>query len=409
MKDTQDVLIVGTGHAGAQAAIALRQRHFSGSITLCGEEPDFPYERPPLSKDYLSGDKSFEQLLIRPREFWERYDVKLKLGTQIVAVDALTHGATTAAGETMYYGHLVWAAGGKARRLTCDGHDLFGVHSVRSRADVDRMTTELAAVKHVVIIGAGYIGLEAAAVLTRMGRRVTVLEALDRVLNRVAGPDLSRFMAAEHRAHGVDFQFLSVVSCIEGQNGRVTAVRLANGGLIPCDMVIVGIGIVPEVGVLKAAGGLGTDGIAIDEYCRTSIKDVFAIGDCAQHRNAFAGNAAIRLESVQNANDMASVAADAISGHLRAYDALPWFWSEQYDLRLQSAGLSRGHDEAILRGNPATRAFSIIYLLEGRVIALDCVNTPRDYVQGRLLIAARAIINGATLGDVTVPLKSLVP
>jgi len=403
-----DIVIVGTGHAGAQAAIALRQEGFGGTIALIGEEAFPPYERPPLSKDYLAGDKPFERLLIRPERFWAERDVVLRLGERIVAVDAEARCVTSDAGAVIGYDRLIWAAGGHVRRLSCEGHDLVGVHSVRTRADVDRLIAELPEVRQVVVIGGGYIGLEAAAVLTKFGKAVTIVEAQDRVLARVAGEALSRFYEAEHRAHGVTVRLNDSVTCIEGE-GRVAGVRLADGAVLPAQMAIVGIGIIPAVAPLIAAGAAGDNGVLVDAQGRTSLAHVFAIGDCAAHANDFADGAVIRLESVQNANDQATVVARTIVGRDVAYHAVPWFWSNQYDLKLQTVGLSIGHDRAILRGDPATRSFSIVYLRQGRVVALDCVNAMRDFVQGKALVAGAAMITEEELADTARPLKTLWP
>ena len=402
-----DVLIVGAGHGGAQAAIALRQRKFKGSIAIVGEEPEIPYERPPLSKDYLAGDKPFERILIRPPAFWDEREVAIRTGRRVVSVDPAAHLVITEDGSTIRYGKLIWATGGNARRLTCAGHDLAGVHSVRSRADVDRMMGELATTTRVCVIGGGYIGLEAAAVLTKLGKHVTVLEALDRVLARVAGEPLSRFYEAEHRAHGVDLRLNTVVERIEEKDGRACGVRLAGGEIVPCEMVIVGIGIIPAIEPLRAAGAEEGNGVAVDEYGRTSLPDIFAIGDCALHANPFADGLPTRLESVQNANDFATVVSRTIVGDPEPYHSVPWFWSDQYDLRLQTVGLSTGHDQAILRGDPATRSFSLVYLRGGQVIALDCVNATKDYIQGRALVLGRGTANPAHLTDTAIPLKSL--
>jgi 3-phenylpropionate/trans-cinnamate dioxygenase ferredoxin reductase component len=392
-----DILIVGAGHAGAQAAIALRQNKFEGSIAIVGDEPELPYERPPLSKDYLAGEKPFGRILIRPPAFWGERDVAMLTGRRVVSVDPAAHNVATSDRAT----------GGSPRSLVCSGHNLAGVHAIRTRADVDRLAGELAATTRVVVIGGGYIGLEAAAVLTKLGRQVTVLEALDRVLARVAGEPLSRFYEAEHRAHGVDVRLGAAVACIEEADGRATGVRLADGETLTCEMVIVGIGIVPAVAPLLAAGAEGGNGVAVDAQCRTSLPDIFAIGDCALHANAFAGGGEIRLESVQNANDMANAVAKTLTGYPTDYRAVPWFWSNQYDLRLQTVGLSTGHDQVVTRGDPATRSFSLIYLKGGRVIALDCVNMVRDYVQGRALVTDGAMPDPARLADTGIALKEL--
>ena len=402
-----DVVIVGARHGGAQAAIALRQGGFAGSILAVGDEPELPYERPPLSKDYLAGEKSFDRLLIRKADFWAERSIAFRLGTRVEAVDPRAHVLTCADGEPIGYGKLIWAAGGAPRRLACEGAAAHGVHHIRTRADIDGLMVELGGVATVAIVGGGYIGLEAAAVLTKLGKHVVLFEAADRLLARVAGPELSAFFASEHRAHGVELHLSASVAAIETIDGRATGVRLADGTVIAAGLVIVGIGIVPAVAPLLAAGAEGGNGMRVDEQCRTSLPDVFAIGDCALHANRYAGGAAIRLESVQNANDQAAVAARTILGVPTSYDAVPWFWSNQYDLKLQTVGLSIGYDATVLRGDPAARTFSVIYLKDGAVIALDCVNAVKDYVAGRALVTGAVRTDPAVLADQGVPLKSL--
>ncbi|EJL30761.1 NAD(P)H-nitrite reductase [Caulobacter sp. AP07] len=405
MANSSDVLIVGAGHAGAQAAIALRQQRFEGSITIVGDEPDLPYERPPLSKEYLAGDKPFDRLLIRPESFWRERDVTLRLGRRAVLVDPLSRSVTLDDGAVLTYGSLIWATGGRPRRLSCSGHDAAGVHAVRNRADVDRLQSELPSAARVVVIGGGYIGLEAAAVLTKLGKPVTLLESLDRVLARVAAEPISRFYEGEHRAHGVDVRLGVTVDCITEAQGRVTGVRLADGEHIAADMVIVGVGIIPAVEPLIEAGAAGGNGVRVDELCQTSLASVFAIGDCALHDNAFGAGQPLRLESVQNASDQAITAAKAIVGAPEPYHAVPWFWSNQYDLKLQTVGLSTDYDQTVLRGDPATRSFSLIYLRQGVVIAIDCVNAVKDYVQAKPLVAGRLTIDPLVLADPAIALK----
>lgn len=405
MHDLFDVLIVGAGHGGAQCAITLRQSGFTGSIAMVTHEAELPYERPPLSKEYLAREKPFERILLRPAAFWTEHDIAILTGRRIVSVDPAARQVRDEAGDAISYSDLVWAAGGAARRLGCEGGDLAGVHTIRTRADVDTLESELAATSRVAVIGGGYIGLEAAAALTKLGKPVVLLEALDRVLARVAGEPLSRFYEAEHRAHGVEVRLGIGIEKLIGRDGRVTGVTLADGEVIDADMVVVGIGIVPAVQPLIAAGTAGGNGVDVDALCRTSLPHVYAIGDCAAHENRFARGQRIRLESVQNANDQAKVAARAILGAEQPYHAVPWFWSNQFDLRLQTVGLSTGHDAAIVRGDPATRAFSIVYCREGQVIALDCVNMTRDYVQGRKLVLDGAHIAPERLADAATPLK----
>ncbi len=408
--DRADVVIVGAGHGGAQAAIALRQNGFAGSVLLIGREPEIPYERPPLSKEYLAREKTFERICLRPEAFWGDKAITLMLNAEVTKVDPAAHELTLRDGRVIRYGQAIWATGGDPRRLACEGADLAGVHAVRTRADVDQLMKELdAGAKRAVVIGGGYIGLEAAAVLTKLGVEVTVLEMLPRVLARVAGTALSSFFEAEHRAHGVDLRTDTGVESIEGKDGTVSGVKLAGEITLPADLVIVGIGIIPAVGPLIAAGAAGGNGVDVDEFCRTSLPDVYAIGDCAAHSNAFADNAVIRLESVQNANDMATCAAKSICGDSQEYGATPWFWSNQYDLRLQTVGLSLGHDREVVRGDPAARSFSVIYLRQGQVVALDCVNSVKDYVQGRKMIEAKFKPDDPeTLADSEVTLKDML-
>lgn len=401
-----DVIIVGAGHAGANAAITLRQAGFAGSIAMIGEEMELPYERPPLSKEYFAGEKAFERILIRPAKFWEEREVAMLPGRRVVAVDPQHRRISTADGAHFTYGELIWATGGHPRTLPVPGGDLPGVQGVRTREDADRMKAAAETAGQIVVIGGGYIGLEAAAVLAKAGKKVVVLEALDRVLARVAGADLSRFYEQEHRAHGVDIRLGVAVEAIEGDT-HATGVRLASGERIAADLVIVGIGIIPAVEPLLVAGAAGGNGVKVDAFCRTSLPHIHAVGDCAAHTNRYAAGAVIRLESVQNANDQAATAAKDICGKAEPYDAVPWFWSNQYDLRLQTVGLSIGHDRAVLRGDPTTRSFSVVYLREGRVIALDCVNATKDYVQGKALVMAGAAIAPEALADAARPLKEL--
>ncbi len=401
-----DILIVGGGHGGAQAAIALRQAKYEGSIGVVNAETEYPYERPPLSKDYFAGEKAFERIMIRPAAFWAERVVDMLLGARVDTVDSSAHTATLSDGTVISYGSLIWATGGSPRQLPVEGSNLPGMHVVRTRADVDGMLDGIDDVADIAIVGGGYIGLEAAAVLRKMGKKVTVLEAMDRVLARVAGEPLSRFYEAEHRAHGVDVRLGVEISGIQGED-FVTGVCLADGDVIPAQMVIVGIGIVPAVAPLLTAGAAGGAGVDVDAYCRTSLPDIYAIGDCAAHANDFAGGNVMRVESVQNANDMANAVAKSLTGELTQYHAVPWFWSNQYDLRLQTVGISAGYDSMVLRGDPDTRSFSVVYLKAHKVIALDCVNATKDYVQGRLFVTEGLSPTVEQLADINVPLKEL--
>ena len=407
--DHADVVIVGTGHGGAQAAIALRQHGHDGSILMIGRDNAPPYERPPLSKEYLAGDKGFERIMIRPEKFWADKDITLRLGAGVTAIDPAAHRVTLSDGGHVTYRKLIWSGGGDPRRLPVPGAVLPGVFYVRDKADADAMMAALAGgAKRAVVIGGGYIGLEAAAVLRKLGCEVVLVETLPRLLARVAGEDLSEFYAAEHRRQGVDVRLGTGVRAVLGED-KVTGVALDTGEEVACDMVIVGIGVVPAVAPLIAAGAAGSNGVDVDFCCRTTLDDVYAIGDCAAHANDFADGAVIRLESVQNAHDMAATVAKAIMGEKEPYHALPWFWSNQYDLKLQTAGLNIGFDQAVLRGDPATRKFTVVYLKNGQPIAFDCVGTMKDYVQGRkFLESGGGKVDLALLADPEVAIKDLI-
>ena len=405
-----DVVIVGTGHGGAQAAIALRQQGLNGSIMMIGRDEAPPYERPPLSKEYLAGDKSFERIMIRPEKFWADKDITLRLGAAVTEVDAHAHRLTLSDGGRVTYRKLIWSGGGDPRHLPVTGAALPGVFYVRDKSDADAMMAALAGgAKRAVVIGGGYIGLEAAAVLRKLGCEVTLVEVLPRLLARVAGEELSDFYAAEHRRHGVDIRLSTGVHAVlGGEAGHVTGVRLDDGEEIACDMVTVGIGVVPAVTPLIAAGAAGNNGVDVDFCCRTTLDDVYAIGDCAAHANPYADGSVIRLESVQNAHDMANTVAKAIMGEKEPYHALPWFWSNQYDLKLQTAGLTLGFDQTVLRGDPDTRKFTVVYMKQGVPIAFDCVGTMKDYVQARkLLESGVGRVDPSLLADTGVQLKEI--
>lgn len=408
--DHADIVIVGTGHGGAQAAIALRQMGHEESIMMIGRDKSPPYERPPLSKEYLAGAKGFERIMIRPERFWAKKNIGLRLGCGVIEIDPAAHTVTLSDGSRVGYRKLIWSGGGDPRRLGCTGANQKGVFYIRDKRDADAMMAALdAGARRAVVVGGGYIGLEAAAVLRKLDCEVTLVEMLDRLLARVAGDELSDFYADEHRRQGVDLRLGANVAEILGEGGRTTGVRLEGGEEIVCDMVVAGIGIVPAVGPLIAAGAAGSNGVDVDVYCRTTLDDIYAIGDCAAHANPYAEGAVVRLESVQNAHDMAKTAASAIMGDKQPYNALPWFWSNQYDVKLQTAGLSLDFDDTILRGDPAERSFTVVYLKEGRPIAFDCVNAMKDYVQGRkLLEAGIEKVDRSLLADPEIPLKQLL-
>lgn len=402
------VIIVGAGQAGAQVAQSLRQGGYAGPITMVGEEPFLPYERPPLSKDYLAGKREVERLSLRKADFWISRGVEIRTGRRVVAVDRAGGAVRLDDGARLSYGHLVWTAGGRPRRLTCEGCALEGIHYIRFIADIDRLRAEVqGGERRIVVIGGGYIGLEMAAVLRLSGHAVTVLEAQDRLLARVTSPPVSSFFLEMHRARGVDVRLRASVAGLEGSEGRVRAVRLAGGEVFAADLVIVGIGIAPNVQPLADAGFHCPDGISVDEFCRTEDPRVLSAGDCALHRNAFADKP-IRLESVQNAIDQSKVLAATILGNPVPYRAVPWFWSDQYEVKIQSVGLSDGHDRIVLRGRPEDGAFSVAYFQDERLIALDCIGTARDFIQAKAIIAAGGKVDAVRLADPATDLRNAV-
>ncbi|MFT3731838.1 MAG: FAD-dependent oxidoreductase [Hyphomicrobium sp.] len=402
-----DVLIVGAGQAGAQTAISLRQHGYAGTIGLIGKELELPYERPALSKDYLSGDRPFEGLLIRPSEFWKKQDIALHLGVEAVLVDTEEKVVNGKDGALFGYQNLVWAAGGDPRRLSCAGNNLANLHTIRSRADVDKLRDELDVARRVIVVGGGYLGLEAAATLKGLGKDVVLIEAADHILARVAGEDVSRFFEAEHRARGVDLRLSSSVFRITGDGGRATGVELSGGELVAGDLILVAVGIDAVVAPLMRAGAKGRSGVLVNSSCETSLPGIYAVGDCTECANVHSGGAVMRIESVQNANDQANVAARAIVGMAASYEAVPWFWSNQFDLRLQTVGLSKPHDAVVIRGDRAKRSFSVIYLRGGRVVAMDCINATKDFVQGRGIVGRNLTLPLDKLADVSIPLKEI--
>lgn len=389
MTEKADIVIVGAGQAGAYAAIALRHQGFTGSITMIGEEANLPYERPPLSKEYFNGEKTFERLMIRPEAFWQERNIKMLTKQRVVSINPSDHSVTTDKGHKLFYGQCIWAAGGEPRRLTCAGANLQGVYGFRTREDADAILKHIEKAERIVVIGGGYIGLESASALIKKGKKVTLLEVGNRVLARVAGETVSTYFEQAHRNKGVDLRVGVGIDQIVGKT-HVEGVRLTGGEDISCEMVIVGIGIIPSVAPLLEAGAKGGNGVEIDGQCRTSLADIFAIGDCALHHNRFANGAPVRLESVQNANDQAMIVAQTIIGKEVSYEALPWFWSNQYDIKLQTVGLSIGYDETVVKGDPSQNSFAVFYLRNGQVIAVDCINSAKDFVQGRKLVLEKA-------------------
>jgi 3-phenylpropionate/trans-cinnamate dioxygenase ferredoxin reductase component len=406
--DSFDVLVVGSGHGGTHAAAALRQRGFTGSIGLASAEDESPYQRPPLSKGYLSRDLDRERILLRPRAFWDERGVTILGGRRIAGVDARRGQVATGDGTRLGFGSLIWAAGSTARTLNCRGHQLAGIHTLRSRADADAVARELPAVTEVLIVGGGYIGLEVASSLIKLGLRVLVAEPRQRVLGRVCAEPVSRFFEREHRRHGVELRLGVGVNALEGGAGRVSSAVLTDGSVVPAQLVIVGVGAQPVVEALRAAGAAGEDGVDVDADCRTTINGIYAIGDCAAQVTVFGGGTRLRLESVQNAVDQAAAVAAALTGAPRPVPAPPTFWSDQYTHRLRTVGLSHGSDTTVVRGDPATDSFSVLHLRHGQVTAVESVNVMKDFAQGRSLVAAGTKADPGRLADPSVPLRDLV-
>ena len=390
-------MIVGASHAAAQAVDSLRREGFEGRLVLVGEEPYLPYQRPPLSKTYLADEFDPERLWIRPASFYENQRCEVLLGRRAVALDRGRQELGLDDGRALPYDALLLATGGRVRRATVPGADLAGIHYLRTRADVDRIRAELAPGRRVVIVGAGYVGLECAASCSKLGLVVTVLEMAPRVMSRVVAPEMSDFYQAEHARHGVEIRLGTTVAAFEG-GPRVTAVVCSDGSRVPADLVIVGIGIVPNVELASEAGIACDNGIAVDEHCRTSDPKVYAIGDCCSHPSIHYRRR-IRLESVDNAFEQAKTAAANICGRELVHDRIPWFWSDQYDHKLQIVGLSQDYDRVVLRGDPATRSFSCCYLKGRELVALDAVNQPRDFMAAKKVIAERAPLDLDLLAD----------
>lgn len=400
------VVIAGAGHAAGQTIATLKKQKFAGEIVLIGDEPYLPYQRPPLSKKFLSGDLSAERLHVKPESFYNDPKIEVRLETPIVAIDRDSKTLRTVHGDSVSYDKLVLALGSRVRRLSIDGADLDGVHYLRTIADVNSIRAELKNRKHAVIIGAGYIGLEVAAVIRQLGLDVTVVEMADRVMSRVVSAEISDFYQIEHTSHGVKLRLSTGITAFRGSD-RIKAVEIADGEQVPADFAVVGVGIVPNTELAADAGLIVDDGIVVDDQCQTNDSNIYAVGDCTAHPNAIY-NRQLRLESVHNALEQAKTAASNICGNEAHYSQVPWFWSDQYDLKLQIAGLSTGYDDVIIRGNPADRSFACLYLKDGRLIATDAVNSPRDFLQSKVLIAGQLRIDRDKLADANVQLKDLL-
>jgi 3-phenylpropionate/trans-cinnamate dioxygenase ferredoxin reductase component len=382
---SDSIVIVGAGQAAAQLAISLRQGGHAGAIMMICDEPYLPYQRPPLSKKFLAEYRDPDSLFLRPESFWRDQNVAFDLGVPVGSIEPAHHRVTLTSGREIEYGTLVLATGTSARVLPVPGIDLAGVLSLRKIDDVVSLRPAINDAQRIVIVGGGYIGLEVAAVVRSEGRAVTVLEAEDRVLKRVAGPATSDFFDGFHRRHGVDIKLGARLTAIEG-DGRATHVRLATNETHDADLVLVAAGARANDELASAAGILCQDGVMVDEFCRTGVPDVYAVGDCTRFPSKRYGRR-LRLESVQNAIDQAKAAAAAILGKPQPYDPVPWFWSDQYDIKLQIAGLTEGYETVDTVGDPAAARFSVEYRRNGRLIAVDAVNDGRAHMLSRRRIA----------------------
>ena len=403
---SEHVVIVGASHAGAGAASSLRQMGFAGPITLIGDEPVAPYHRPPLSKAYLAGETTREALLLRPEASYADAGIRLRLGERVGAVELEGKTVQLDSGERIGWSHLVLATGARVRTLPVPGADLPGVHYLRDTRDVEAIRERVKPGAPAVIIGGGYIGLETAASLTKLGMEVTLLEAQDRILQRVTSPVMSDFYREVHESHGVRIMEGCIASAIR-QRGDGLRVETSCGQSLPAHLVVIGIGVIPNSELAEFAGLDVGNGIAVDAHCQTSHPNVFAIGDVAEQRSTLYGRD-VRIESVPDATEQAKTVARFITGKPKPHDALPWFWSDQFDLKLQIAGLSDGYDEVLLRGEPATRSFAAYYFAGDRLLAVDAVNAPRDFMTARMALGRGKTLNRAVLADPDGDLKSAV-
>jgi 3-phenylpropionate/trans-cinnamate dioxygenase ferredoxin reductase subunit len=400
------IVIVGGGQAGAQAVDTLRREGFTGSLVLVGDETELPYQRPPLSKKYLSAELAADRLLFRHRTFYDEHRVDLKLGVRAVACDAQHRSLQLDNGETLPYDKLLLCLGAVSRRLTCPGADLPGVYYLRTLSDVAPLRAACRPGARAVIIGGGYIGLETAATLRKMGSQVTVLEMADRVMNRVVAPSVSQYFAKEHLANGINSLCDVRVVAVEGDR-RAERVVCADGSRHVADVLIVGVGSLANTELADKAGLRCDDGIVVDEHCRTSDAAIYAAGDCTNHPSPRFGRR-VRLESVDNAFEQAKAAALNMLDRPTVHDRVPWFWSDQYDNKLLIVGLTRDHDSQVLRGDPASRSFSVCYLKGRELLAVEAINHSKDYMAARKLIAERTLLDPAKLSQVAIGLKDAV-
>ncbi|MFT5573823.1 MAG: 3-phenylpropionate/trans-cinnamate dioxygenase ferredoxin reductase subunit [Cryomorphaceae bacterium] len=405
MKD-QIVVIIGASHAAAEAVSTLRKKGWQGAIALVGDEPSLPYQRPPLSKAYYKGEVSAEKLLIKGEHVYEKAEVDLYLGRTAIRINREQKTVELDGGEIIGYSKLILATGTRARLLPIEGADLPQIHILRTLADVDKIKNLLPDNSKLLIVGAGYIGLEVAASAVKQGVSVTVLEAMDRVLARVTSPVISEFYQNVHAQQGVDIRLNARLHKFS-ENADGTHAVMADGEIINFDCAIVGIGVIPNIELAQEAGLACDNGVLVDEFTRTDDPDIYAVGDCSNHPSLIYDRR-IRLESVPNAMDQAKTAASAICGDKQVYNQVPWFWSDQYDIKLQTVGLLTDHDEVVVRGNPKTRKFSAFYLKQNTLIAMDAINSPAEFMVSKKLVVAGCKPDKARLADSEISIKEFL-
>ena len=398
-------IIAGAGHAGGQTAISLRKAGYDGRIIMCGAEPAPPYQRPPLSKKYLSGELALERVFLRPESFYASNDIELRLGCAVRAIDLEHRTAALEDGASLPFTDLVIATGSRPRRLDIPGADLGNVFYLRTLADVDAIRARLIAGRRLAVVGGGYIGLEVASTAKELGLEVCVIEAADRILGRVTAPEMSDYYARAHRARGVDIRLSTSISAFEG-HATVEHVQCENG-IIGADLVVIGVGVIPETRLAESAGLRCDDGIVVDDRCAASADHVYAAGDCTRHPNSILGRT-LRLESVHNVLEQAKTAAANITGTPARYEQVPWFWSDQFDLKLQIVGISEGYDTIVQRGSMDANNFAMFYLKDGILIAVDAVNRPREFMACRKLVPEHPRIDPEKLADESIPMQEIV-
>jgi 3-phenylpropionate/trans-cinnamate dioxygenase ferredoxin reductase component len=402
--NTQSVIITGAGQAGFQAAHSLRQGGFTGKITLIGDEAHLPYQRPPLSKAYMLGTQNEEGLLLRQPDFYAQNTIDVIVNQRVAAINRAYKNVVLINGQVLNYDYLVLATGARVRKLQVQGKELDGVVYMRSLDDAQDIKTRMKTATNIVVIGGGFIGLEFAAVARKFCKNVTVIETQSRLMERAVAPLMSEFFKAQHQNHGVNLLFNTQIDAILGDT-KVSGLKLKNGMIIPADMIVVGIGVIANDALADEAGLPCQHGIIVDEYLATADLTIYAIGDCTQHYNHFA-QAQIRVESVQNAIDQAKCVVSNIMGEKTRYKAVPWFWSDQYDLKLQMVGINTGFDLAVTRGDPATHKFSVFMYKQSQLIGIDTVNRPSDHMLGRKLIGQGLNVPPEIAADEDIDLKA---